>query len=51
MIKCLLLIFGSRPGRTDLESNIFPSGPPTQTISTYYLRVFVLVEYTACNKV
>ena len=36
MIKCLLLIFGSRSGRTDLESNIFPSGPPTQTISTYY---------------
>ena len=29
---------------TDLESNIFPFGPPTQSISTYYLRVFVLVE-------
>ena len=39
-----MLIFGSRSGRTDLMSNIFPSGAPTQSISTYYLRVFVLVE-------
>ena len=27
-------IFGSRSGRTDLKPNIFPSGPPTQSIST-----------------
>ena len=26
----------SRSGRTDLEPNTFPSGPPTQPISTYY---------------
>ena len=27
-------MFGSRSGRTDLEPNIFPSGPPTQSVST-----------------
>ena len=57
MIKCLLTelgraggkIFGSRSGRTDLaalgpdlEPNIFPSGPPTQSISTYYFYISFL---------
>ena len=40
MIKCLLTELG-RAGcppsvRPDLEPNIFPAGPPTQSISTYY---------------
>ena len=31
-------IFGSRSRRTDLEPNIFPSGPPTQSITAWYAR-------------
>ena len=35
VVICLSsLIFGSWSGRRDLEPNIFPSGPPTQSIST-----------------
>ena len=51
MIKCLLtelgragreniwpevMAHGARSVRHDLGPNIFPSGPPTQSISTYY---------------
>ena len=44
MIKYLLIelvgpdgkIFGPRSVRHDLGRNIFPSGPPTQSISTCY---------------
>ena len=47
MIKCLLTELGralvmahgprcARSVRHDLGPNIFPSGPPTQSISTYY---------------
>ena len=53
MIKCLLTELGragreniwthgprcARSVRPDLEPNIFPSGPPTQSISTYYIIV------------
>ena len=36
MIKCLLTELGPR---SVLEPNIFPSGPPTQPISTYCLII------------
>ncbi len=57
MIKCLLTelgpagreIFGSRSGRTDLVRpdlvlNIFPSSPPTQSISIYYFSTYTLSQ-------
>ena len=37
----------ARSVRPDLEPNIFPSGPPTQSISTYYcsrLSAFFVVQ-------
>lgn len=49
MIKCLLTVLGrawlsfmkhgprrARLVRADLQPTIFPSGPPTQSISRYY---------------
>ena len=38
-IWLLVIMFGprcTRAVRHDLEPNIFPSGPPTQSVSTYY---------------
>ena len=33
----------ARSVRHDLEPNIFPSGPPTQSISTYYLFIYLFI--------
>ena len=57
MIKCLLVgpdgkIFVSRSKRTcpDLERNIFPSSPLTQSISTWYSgKLFLCVYITAMD--
>ena len=46
----------ARSVRHDLGPNIFPSGPPTQSISTYYFLFFkqeqhseVTIRRTLCN--
>ena len=36
----------ARSVRPDLEPNIFPSGPPTQSISTYYLPRLTYIPTT-----
>ena len=42
-------IFGSRSQRTDLEPNIFPSGPPTQSISTWYYMALSYKDWKLTN--
>ena len=37
----------ARSVRHDLGPNIFPSGPPTQSISTYFLMTSSLDTFTA----
>ena len=40
----------ARSVRHDLEPNIFPSGPPTQSISTYYLLfLFLIYVFIYCH--